>query len=73
MHIPAFSITVYIMEDISMLYIYIVMQKDRMMADMGIELQPHGVTCISLWPGAVLTETIADAINSSKGTVSFFS
>jgi len=53
-----------------MLYIYIVMQKDRMMTDMGIELKPHGVTCISLWPGPVITETIADAINRNKGTVS---
>lgn len=27
-----------------------------MMADMAIELKPYGVTCVSLYPGPVLTE-----------------
>merc|ERR1712137_699647 len=29
---------------------------DRMAVDMGHDLQPKGVTCISLWPGMVKTE-----------------
>jgi dehydrogenase/reductase SDR family protein 1 len=29
---------------------------DRMAKDMAVELAPHGVTCMSLWPGVVRTE-----------------
>jgi len=29
---------------------------DRMAKDMAVELGPHGVTCVSLWPGVVRTE-----------------
>jgi dehydrogenase/reductase SDR family protein 1 len=29
---------------------------DRMSRDMGRELAPHGVTCVSIWPGIVRTE-----------------
>jgi dehydrogenase/reductase SDR family member 1 len=32
---------------------------DRMVKDMGYELRPHGVAAISLWPGLVLTDTVA--------------
>ena len=31
---------------------------DRMTRDMGRELQPHGVTVVSLWPGIVKTERL---------------
>jgi dehydrogenase/reductase SDR family protein 1 len=31
---------------------------DRMSRDMGRELQPHGVTVVSLWPGVVRTERL---------------
>jgi dehydrogenase/reductase SDR family member 1 len=31
---------------------------DRMSRDMGRELAPHGVTCVSLWPGIVRTERL---------------
>ncbi len=31
---------------------------DRMTRDMGRELQPHGVTVVSLWPGVVKTERL---------------
>jgi dehydrogenase/reductase SDR family protein 1 len=31
---------------------------DRMAQDMAVELKPHGITCVSLWPGVVRTEQI---------------
>lgn len=31
---------------------------DKMMADMALELKPHGVAAVSLWPGFILTEMI---------------
>jgi NAD(P)-dependent dehydrogenase (short-subunit alcohol dehydrogenase family) len=31
---------------------------DKMMADMALELAPHGVAAVSLWPGFILTEMI---------------
>lgn len=31
---------------------------DKMMADMAIELAPHGVSAVSIWPGFILTEMI---------------
>lgn len=34
---------------------------DRMAADMGLELKPHGVTCVSLWPGMVHTELLSSS------------
>ncbi len=42
---------------------------DRMAKDMAIELKPHGVAALSLWPGAVKTEFILDAVAS--GAVNF--
>lgn len=37
-------------------------QCDRLAADMAVELKRHGVTAISLWPGAVKTELVSDLI-----------
>ena len=34
---------------------------DKMTADMAIELQPHGVTVVSLYPGMVRTEKVMEA------------
>ena len=42
---------------------------DRMAKDMAVELDPHGVTAVSLWPGLVRTEFILEA--SEKGKVPF--
>lgn len=37
---------------------------DRMARDMAVELEPHGVAALSLWPGVVKTEFILDAVAS---------
>ena len=37
---------------------------DRLTADTGRELRPHGVTVVSLWPGFVRTERIDMAVES---------
>ena len=37
---------------------------DRMAHDMAIELKPYAVAALSLWPGAVKTEFILDAVQS---------
>jgi dehydrogenase/reductase SDR family protein 1 len=42
---------------------------DRMAKDMAIELAPHGVTAVSLWPGVVRTEYLTAA--SKRGEVPF--
>ncbi len=34
---------------------------DKMIADMAIELRPHGVTAVSLYPGLVRTEKVMEA------------
>lgn len=44
---------------------------DRMAADMAVELKPHNVTCVSLWPGAVRTEEIMSAIDKGHLSGSF--
>jgi len=31
---------------------------DKMMADMAVDLAPHGITALSLWPGFVLTDAV---------------
>ncbi len=31
---------------------------DKMMADMGVDLAPHGVTAVSIWPGFILTDAV---------------
>lgn len=38
-----------------------------MMADMAIELKIHNIATISLWPGAVLTETVDDFLAGRYG------
>ncbi len=42
---------------------------DRMAKDMAVELQPHGVTAVSLWPGVVQTEYLKAV--SERGEVPF--
>jgi dehydrogenase/reductase SDR family protein 1 len=42
---------------------------DRMAKDMAVELQPHNVAALSLWPGAVKTEFVLGAIE--RGDVAF--
>lgn len=39
---------------------------DRLAQDCGVELLPHGVSCVSLWPGAVRTETITQLFVNSQ-------
>ena len=34
---------------------------DRMARDMSVELRPHGITAVSLWPGVVRTEYVVQA------------
>ena len=31
---------------------------DKMMADMAVDLAPHGVAAVSLWPGFILTDAV---------------
>ena len=40
---------------------------DRITADTAIELAPHGVTVVSLWPGLVLTERIQQNLDKLPG------
>ncbi|TRY56217.1 hypothetical protein DNTS_028541 [Danionella cerebrum] len=42
---------------------------DRMAADMGVELRKRGVASVSLWPGAVQTETIKDYMSHEEGPI----
>ncbi len=42
---------------------------DRMARDMAVELKPHNVAALSLWPGAVKTEFVLAAI--ARGEVAF--
>ena len=42
---------------------------DRMAKDMAVELQPHGVSAVSLWPGVVRTEYLTAV--SERGEVPF--
>lgn len=39
-----------------------VLQCDRLAADMAVELKNRGVASVSLWPGAVQTELISQFI-----------
>lgn len=43
------------------------MKLDRMAADCAVELKEHNVACVSLWPGAVLTELMDDHTQSEEG------
>ena len=38
-----------------------------MMADMAVELKKHNIVAVSLWPGAVLTETITEVKAGKHG------
>jgi dehydrogenase/reductase SDR family protein 1 len=42
---------------------------DRMAKDMAVELRPHGIACVSLWPGVVRTEHMIEA--HARGEVPF--
>lgn len=42
---------------------------DRMAKDMAVELRPHGISALSLWPGVVRTEYIIE--EHAKGRVPF--
>ena len=37
-----------------------------MAADCGLELRPHSVAFVSLWPGAVKTELLTEVVNSDQ-------
>lgn len=39
---------------------------DRLAADMAVELKPHNVTSISLWPGIVGTEHISQMVSDAE-------
>ena len=42
---------------------------DRMARDFAVELRPHGVAALSLWPGSVKTEFIMDAVQRGDVTL----
>jgi NAD(P)-dependent dehydrogenase (short-subunit alcohol dehydrogenase family) len=42
---------------------------DRMAKDMAVELEPHNVAAVSLWPSAVRTEFIVDAVARGEHTI----
>jgi len=37
-----------------------------MAADMAVELKKQNVACVSLWPGAVMTENIRDYLSQAQ-------
>ena len=37
-----------------------------MAADMAVELKEQNVACVSLWPGAVMTENIRDYLSQPQ-------
>ena len=37
-----------------------------MAADMAVELRKENVACVSLWPGAVMTEHISGVLSEPK-------
>jgi NAD(P)-dependent dehydrogenase (short-subunit alcohol dehydrogenase family) len=39
---------------------------DRLAAEMAVELKPHGVACLSLWPGIVGTEHIRELVEEGR-------
>lgn len=42
---------------------------DRLAQDMAVELAPHGVACVSIWPSAVKTEFILDQVAQGKAKI----
>ena len=45
----------------------LILQNDRMMADMAVELRKHNIATVSLWPGLVSTEAISDMKDGKFG------
>ena len=45
---------------------YYFSKNDRMAADMAVELKEQNVACVSLWPGAVMTENIRDYLSQPQ-------
>lgn len=43
---------------------------DRMAADMAVELKKQNVACVSLWPGAVMTEHVNDFLSQPQDEIS---
>jgi dehydrogenase/reductase SDR family protein 1 len=41
---------------------------DRMAKDMAVELRPHGVAAVSLWPGVVKTEFLLAAVAAGEAS-----
>ncbi|XP_029440525.1 dehydrogenase/reductase SDR family member 1-like [Rhinatrema bivittatum] len=41
---------------------------DRLAADCAMELRKHGVAYVSLWPGAVLTETVEEYLSNMESS-----
>ena len=37
-----------------------------MSADMAVELRKENVACVSLWPGAVMTENVGEMLSEPK-------
>ena len=47
-------------------------QNDRMAADMAVELKEQNVACVSLWPGAVMTENVNDFLSQPQDEIVIF-
>ena len=47
-------------------------QNDRMAADMAVELKEQNVACVSLWPGAVMTEHVNDFLSQPQDEIVIF-
>ena len=43
-----------------------------MAADMAVELKKQNVACVSLWPGAVMTEHVNDFLSQPQDEIVFF-
>lgn len=43
-----------------------------MAADMAVELKEQNVACVSLWPGAVMTENVNDFISQPQDEIVIF-
>ena len=47
------------------------LQNDRMAVDMGMELREKNICVVSLWPGPVMTERIADLVEQGVEVTAF--
>ena len=43
-----------------------------MAADMAVELKKQNVACVSLWPGAVMTEHVNDFLSQPQDEIVIF-